>query len=100
MRSATAIKALLGPITSLAVALGGCAAGPNYHTPKPDTPSAFVASAPAGPEEPLPCASAAPAGAAAMAMLNAKIPRKLRITTSQSSMAQLSCRLCVPTVAQ
>ena len=45
MKGATAIKALLGLITSLVVALGGCAAGPNYHTPKPDTPPAFVASA-------------------------------------------------------
>ena len=43
-RSAAALKALLGLLTGFAVALGGCAAGPNYHTPKPDTPPAFVAS--------------------------------------------------------
>ncbi len=47
MKSAAASKALLGLLTAFAVALGGCAAGPNYHTPKPDTPPAFVASVPA-----------------------------------------------------
>jgi NodT family efflux transporter outer membrane factor (OMF) lipoprotein len=26
------------------MAVGGCAVGPNYHTPKPDTPAAFVSS--------------------------------------------------------
>jgi NodT family efflux transporter outer membrane factor (OMF) lipoprotein len=30
-----------------AVILCGCAAGPNYHTPKPDTPASFVTPAPA-----------------------------------------------------
>ena len=44
MKSAAAMKALLGLFSGLAVALSGCAAGPNYHTPKPDTPPAFVAS--------------------------------------------------------
>src|ERR1700691_4310348 len=43
MKSATAMKALLWILTGLAVALAGCAAGPNYHTPQPDTPPAFVA---------------------------------------------------------
>ena len=46
MKSGAEMKALLGLLAGLAVALGGgCAAGPNYHTPKPDTPPAFVASA-------------------------------------------------------
>jgi NodT family efflux transporter outer membrane factor (OMF) lipoprotein len=45
MKSVAAMKSLLGFLTGLAVALGGCAAGPNYHTPKPDTPPAFVANA-------------------------------------------------------
>jgi NodT family efflux transporter outer membrane factor (OMF) lipoprotein len=57
MKSAAAIKATLGFLTGLAVILSGCAAGPNYHTPKPDTPPAFVASGPAN--------AAAPTGAAA-----------------------------------
>jgi NodT family efflux transporter outer membrane factor (OMF) lipoprotein len=30
---------------ALILALAGCAAGPNYHTPKPDTPPQFVAQA-------------------------------------------------------
>ena len=47
MKSAAAMMAILGLLTiGLAVAFSGCAAGPNYHTPKPDTPPAFVASAP------------------------------------------------------
>ena len=59
MKSATAIKALLGLLAGLAVALGGgCAAGPNYHTPKPDTPPAFVASTPANAAVPTTSASA------------------------------------------
>jgi NodT family efflux transporter outer membrane factor (OMF) lipoprotein len=46
MKGGSEIKSLLGLLTGLAVALGGgCAAGPNYHMPKPDTPPAFVASA-------------------------------------------------------
>src|SRR5579864_5252650 len=40
-----AIRALLWLLTGLAVTLSGCAAGPNYDTPKPDAPAAFVASA-------------------------------------------------------
>ncbi len=35
-----AATALIGAV------LGGCAAGPNYHEPKPDVPAAFVAAAP------------------------------------------------------
>jgi len=30
-------------LAGLLVALAGCAVGPNYHTPKPDTPAAFAA---------------------------------------------------------
>src|SRR5271155_5733724 len=30
-------------LAGLLAALAGCAAGPNYHTPKPDTPAAFAA---------------------------------------------------------
>ena len=38
-----------GPMLLASVlVLGGCAAGPNYHTPKPDTPPRFaVSSSPA-----------------------------------------------------
>ncbi len=55
----SAIKSLLGLLTGVAVALcGGCAAGPNYHTPKPDTPPAFVASAAANAAAATPAASA------------------------------------------
>ncbi len=58
MKTIAAMRSLSGIVTGLAIALSGCAAGPNYHTPKPDTPAAFVASAPAN------AASAAPATAA------------------------------------
>ena len=47
MKNAAAMKAMLGLLAGFAATLSGCAAGPNYHTPKPDTPPAFVASAPA-----------------------------------------------------
>src|ERR1700685_4019783 len=45
MNSAAAIRAMSGLLSGGAVALSGCAAGPNSHPPKPDTPPAFVASA-------------------------------------------------------
>jgi NodT family efflux transporter outer membrane factor (OMF) lipoprotein len=38
------VKAVLFLLAGLLLALSGCAAGPNYHTPKPDTPPAFAAS--------------------------------------------------------
>jgi outer membrane protein TolC len=38
------MKAVLLLLAGVGLALSGCAAGPNYHTPKPDTPPAFVAS--------------------------------------------------------
>jgi NodT family efflux transporter outer membrane factor (OMF) lipoprotein len=39
------MKGVLSLLTGAAIAVGGCAAGPNYRTPKPDAPAAFVASA-------------------------------------------------------
>ena len=47
MKDAAAMKRGVWLFTGLAAALSGCAAGPNYHAPKPDTPPAFAASAPA-----------------------------------------------------
>ncbi len=58
MKRAAAMKALLGLVAGLAAILSGCAAGPNYRTPKPDTPPAFAASVPAK------AAAAAPTAAA------------------------------------
>jgi NodT family efflux transporter outer membrane factor (OMF) lipoprotein len=43
MTDGTPMKAVSSLFASLGLALSGCAAGPNYHTPKPDTPAAFVA---------------------------------------------------------
>jgi NodT family efflux transporter outer membrane factor (OMF) lipoprotein len=37
------MKAVLSLFAGVALALSGCAAGPNYHTPQPDTPPTFVA---------------------------------------------------------
>lgn len=59
MKGGPQIKSPLGLLTGVAVALcGACAAGPNYHTPKPDTPPAFVASAAANAAAATPAASA------------------------------------------
>jgi NodT family efflux transporter outer membrane factor (OMF) lipoprotein len=66
MKSGAKIKLLLGLLAGLAVALdGGCAAGPNYHMPKPDTPPAFAGSA---------AANAANAAAATTAAATAADP--------------------------
>jgi NodT family efflux transporter outer membrane factor (OMF) lipoprotein len=50
-----------GVFAGAALILSGCAVGPNYHTPKPDTPPAFVTRAPTSPE--ASATSAAPAAA-------------------------------------
>src|SRR5450631_1931960 len=44
MRGGAPLKAVFLLLAGTGLALSGCAAGPNYHTPKPDTPPAFVAS--------------------------------------------------------
>src|SRR5260370_35521030 len=44
MNGGAAMKAVPALLVGAGLALSGCAAGPNYHTPKPDTPPAFVAS--------------------------------------------------------
>jgi NodT family efflux transporter outer membrane factor (OMF) lipoprotein len=38
------VKAAVSILAGLLAALAGCAVGPNFRTPKPDTPAAFVAS--------------------------------------------------------
>src|SRR3981189_682773 len=42
MTGGAPMKAVLLLLAGVGLALSGCAAGPNYHTPKPDTPPAFV----------------------------------------------------------
>src|ERR1700723_2593368 len=44
---------LLAPATLLAVLLGGCAVGPNYHPPQLPLPDHYAA-APAAPQAPAP----------------------------------------------
>ncbi len=44
MSGGAPMKAVPALLAGVSLALSGCAAGPNYHTPKPDTPPAFVAS--------------------------------------------------------
>jgi NodT family efflux transporter outer membrane factor (OMF) lipoprotein len=53
MNDSASMKAALLLFAGLGLILSGCAAGPNYRTPKPDTPPAFVAStAPSGAASP------------------------------------------------
>ena len=58
MTSPAAMNRGLWLLTGLAAAVSGCAAGPNYHTPKPDTPPAFVAGAAANAAAATPSAPA------------------------------------------
>ncbi|HEY2678715.1 MAG TPA: TolC family protein [Steroidobacteraceae bacterium] len=62
MRCAEA-KAAASLMAGLLAALAGCAAGPNYHAPKPDTPAAFVATAAVNAAPSAPGAAAPGAGA-------------------------------------
>lgn len=48
------MKRMRSLLASLALILSGCAVGPNYHTPKPDTPPSFIARAPTSAEAAAP----------------------------------------------